>query len=276
MKLNAELCSVHTHSTLCDGKNTLAEMAAAAYAAGVCYFGASGHSHTPAPSDVGNVLDGDLSAYRAEVLRLRTEYAGRMEVLLGIEWDSQSDGVRGEVDYWIGSVHELYSLKTGEYYCMDWNEESLTVCRDRVCGGDFLSVAEWYYRDVAAVARQRPTILGHFDLITKLNQTGAFFDENAPRYRAAALAALHSADPHSTLLEINTGAVQRGYRKTPYPAPFLLREWRAMGGQVILTADAHSAEAVLFGYDQAAEAAKAAGFTESVILTMNGPTSCPL
>lgn len=49
-----------------------------------------------------------------------------------------------------------------------------------------------------------------------------------------------------------------------------------MGGQVILTADAHSAEAVLFGYDQAAEAAKAAGFTESVILTMNGPTSCPL
>lgn len=31
MKLNAELCSVHTHSTLCDGKNTLAEMAAARF-----------------------------------------------------------------------------------------------------------------------------------------------------------------------------------------------------------------------------------------------------
>ena len=27
-------CSVHTRSTMCDGKNTLAEMAAAAFAAG--------------------------------------------------------------------------------------------------------------------------------------------------------------------------------------------------------------------------------------------------
>ena len=30
-------CSIHTHATCCDGKNTLAEMAAAAYAAGVQY-----------------------------------------------------------------------------------------------------------------------------------------------------------------------------------------------------------------------------------------------
>jgi histidinol-phosphatase (PHP family) len=276
MKLGANVSSVHTHSILCDGKNTLSEMAAAAYAAGVRYFGASGHSHTPAPEDVGNVLDADLSAYRTEVLRLREEYAGRMEVLIGIEWDSQSDGVRGALDYWIGSVHELYSMKTGEYYCVDWEAESLIACRDGACGGDFLSVAEWYYRDVAALARQKPTILGHIDLITKLNRDGAFFDETAPRYREAALAALHAADPAVTLLEINTGSVQRGYRKTPYPAPFLLKEWRAMGGKVILTSDAHSADAILFGYDMAAEAARAAGFTETAILTMGGLSACPL
>lgn len=46
MNLTPECCSVHTHSVLCDGKGTLAEMAAAAYAAGVRFFGASGHSHT--------------------------------------------------------------------------------------------------------------------------------------------------------------------------------------------------------------------------------------
>ena len=34
-------CSVHTHSVLCDGKSTLAEMAEAAFAAGVRYFGVS-------------------------------------------------------------------------------------------------------------------------------------------------------------------------------------------------------------------------------------------
>lgn len=276
MKPGAKLSSVHTHSVLCDGKNTLAEMAAAACAAGVRYFGASGHSHTPAPADVGCVLDTDLSTYRTEVMRLREEYAGRMEVLLGIEWDSQSDGVRPDFDYWIGSVHELHSPATGEYYCVDWEAESLAACRDRACGGNFLSVAEWYYRDVAALAQQKPTILGHIDLITKLNQDGAFFDETAPRYRGAALTALHAADPAVTLLEINTGAVRRDYRKTPYPAPFLLKEWRAMGGMVILTSDAHSADAILFGYDLAAEVALAAGFTETAILTKDGLSVCPL
>ena len=125
-------CTVHTHSTLCDGKNTLAEMAAAAYAAGVRYFGASGHSHTPVPSDEGNVLPADPAAYRAEVLRLRAEYAGRMEVLLGVEWDSRSDGERAGFDYWIGSVHELYAPETGRYYCVDWEPESLAACRQRL------------------------------------------------------------------------------------------------------------------------------------------------
>ena len=269
-------CTVHTHSTLCDGKNTLAEMAAAAYDAGVRYFGASGHSHTPVPSDEGNVLPADPAAYRAEVLRLRAEYAGRMEVLLGVEWDSRSDGARAGFDYWIGSVHELYVPETWRYYCVDWKPESLAACRDEVCGGDFLAVAEWYYRDAAAVAEQKPTILGHLDLITKLNRGGVFFDEEAPRYRAAALEALHAADPTKTLLEVNTGAVQRGYRDAPYPAPFLLREWRAMGGRIILTSDAHSADALLFGYGMAAEAARAAGYRETTLLTAGGWLPCPL
>ena len=59
MRLTPECGSVHTHSVLCDGKGTLAEMAAAAYQAGVRYFGASGHSHTEIPHDAGNVLPAD-------------------------------------------------------------------------------------------------------------------------------------------------------------------------------------------------------------------------
>ena len=52
---------------------------------GVRFFGASGHSHTEIPHDAGNVLPTDPAEYREQVLRLREEYAGRMEVLLGIE-----------------------------------------------------------------------------------------------------------------------------------------------------------------------------------------------
>ena len=114
MSLTPTLCSVHTHSALCDGKGTLAEMAAAAYAAGVRFFGASGHSHTPIPGDAGNVLPEDPAEYRRQVLALRAEYEGRMEVLLGIEQDSCSaQSVPDWADYWIGSVHHLRDPETG-------------------------------------------------------------------------------------------------------------------------------------------------------------------
>lgn len=277
MSLTPALCSVHTHSTLCDGKNTLAEMAAAAYAAGVKHFGASGHSHTPIPHDSGCVLPADLTAYRRELLRLRQEYAGRMEVLLGIEQDSCTpDPVPDWADYWIGSVHNLYDRRTGQYHSVDWDEQKLTAGCEELAGGDFQALAERYYADVAAMAARRPTILGHIDLVTKLNAGNRFFDEDAPRYRRAALAALHAADPAATLLEINTGAMSRGFRDTPYPAQFLLREWRRLGGRIILTSDSHSAETVVYGYARAAQWAQAAGFTRSAVLTAAGAVECPL
>ena len=275
--MGPELCSVHTHSTLCDGKGTLEEMAAAAFAAGVRYFGASGHSHTPAPGDQDCVLPEDLSEYRREVLRLREAYQGRMEVLLGIEQDSCSlQPVPDWMEYWIGSVHELFDRITGVYHSIDWDREKLAECCREMFGGDGLAMVRGYYADVAVMAARKPTILGHLDQIVKLNGDGAFFDEESVSYRAAALEALHAADPGATLLEINTGGMARGYRTTPYPALFLLREWHEMGGGVILTADSHSPDTVVFGYGQAAELARAAGYRESWLLTRNGPVACPL
>jgi histidinol-phosphatase (PHP family) len=275
MRLTPFFCSVHTHSTMCDGKNTLAEMAAAACAAGVKYFGASGHSHTPMPEDEGCVLPADMTAYRAEVLRLREAYAGRMEVLLGIELDNCADVTAEGFDYWIGSVHRL-SGPDGRYYVVDWTAEALAACRDGVFGGDGLAMAECYYREAGRMAAMGPTILGHIDLVAKFNRDGAFFDEADPRYRRAALEALQRADPASTLLEVNTGAMSRGYRDVPYPAPFLLEEWRRMGGRIILTADAHSAEHLTYGYRQAVRLAREAGFTRSSLLTRKGVLACDL
>lgn len=269
------ICSVHTHSVMCDGRNTLAEMAQAAYEAGAVSFGASGHSHTPIPEDAGQVLPVDMTAYRTEVLRLREEYAGRMDVLLGIELDNRADVTAKGFDYWIGSVHSVRGPDGAD--CMvDWSAEVLERCLRGSFAGDSLMMASYYYDEVREMARRRPTILGHADLITKFNKDGVFFDEENPRYRSAALAALHAADPGETLLEINTGAMVRGYRSVPYPALFLLREWRTMGGKIILTTDAHSAEEIVCGYKRAAELAREAGYERSVLLTSRGREERPL
>lgn len=271
------VCSVHTHSTFCDGRDTMAAMAEAACAAGVRHFGVSGHIHTPCPGDVGVCMSADLTAYRAEALRLRQEYDGRMEVLLGVEWDSCSEqAVPDWADYWIGSVHNLRHPQTGGYYTVDWKLEELARCCVEWFHGDFQALLARYYADVAAVAAKKPTILGHIDLITKLNGDGGLFDETDRRYRALALAALHAADPAATVLEINTGAMARGYRTAPYPAAFLLAEWHAMGGQVVITADAHSADGVIYGYDAAEQLARQAGYEETQVLTVEGWKPCPL
>lgn len=268
-------CSVHTHATLCDGKNTLEEMAAAACALGVKHFGVSCHAHTPISLDEGFVLPADMTAYRQAVLALREMYAGTMEVLLGLEWDSQSDVLPEGFDYWIGSAH-YQKAPNGICYAADWGEEAFAACRDEAYGGDALAVAEGYFREAQRLAAMRPTILGHFDLITKLNAGNRFFDEAAPRYRAAALDALHAVSPRDTVLEINTGGMARGYRTSPYPALFLLKEWKMLGGRVILTSDAHAASDILYGYDRASAWAAAAGFDRCVVLTMNGFADCPL
>ncbi len=272
-----KFCTVHTHSVLCDGKNTLAEMAQAAFDAGAVSFGTSGHSHTQISWDIGCVLPADTTAYQTEVLRLREVYAGRMDVLLGIEWDSQSDQPPPDwADYWIGSTHNVYDEKAGRHYCIDWDTEKMNDCYQEMYGGDGLAMAEGYYAEMARVARMRPSILGHFDIIVKLNGYNRYFDENSPRYQKAALDSLHDADPTASLLEINTGGVFRGFRELPYPAPFLLREWKTMGGQIIFTSDAHTTGGIAYGYDEAAELAKAAGFTEAVVLTQTGPSAYPL
>ncbi|WP_295585059.1 PHP domain-containing protein [uncultured Oscillibacter sp.] len=275
MKRTPWCCSVHNHADFCDGRDPLEAMAAAASAQNVQYFGISCHAHTPIPSDAGAVLPRDMTAYRAAIAAVREQYAGRMEVLSGIEWDSWSDVTPEGFDYWIGSVHYQRSAE-GVYYAADWSAEQFAACRDEMFGGDALAVTEGYFRAVGQVAERRPTILGHIDLITKLNAGSRFFDEESPRYRAAALEALHRTDPDKTLLEINTGGVSRGYRTAPYPALFLLREWREMGGNIILTADAHRKEHLLFGYEQASEIARTAGFAETAILTAAGVELCPL
>ena len=269
MKLRSEHCSVHTHSSFCDGKNSLEAMAAAAYAAGVRYFGASSHSRTPIVSDEDFIMPVGPEDYRAAVLALREQYADRMEVLLGLEWDRLSDLDPLEYDYWIGSVHyQLY--QDGRYYPSD------KALEDPDYIGDPFTAVERYYQQVAEVAAMKPTILGHIDLISRLNEGNRLFDEAGQRYRRAALAAIHGADPKETLLEINTGGMVRGYRTRPYPAQFLLREWKTMGGRVIITSDAHQAETILSGYREAADAAKAAGFARASILTLNGPIECDL
>lgn len=142
-------CTVHCHTSLCDGQNTPAEMAAAAFAQGVKVLGFSGHSHTP--HDTSYCMSRENTArYRAEIRTLQAEYAGRMTILCGLEWDRWSDEKPEDWDYTIGSVHYVTGPKTGTRYAVDYRPEDLRACLEEF-DGDGCAMAESYFADVAEV-----------------------------------------------------------------------------------------------------------------------------
>ena len=98
------------------------------------------------------------------------------------------------------------------------------------------------------VNKTNADIIGHFDLISKFNEGGRFFDENNERYKKCAYNAIEKLVKYNVPFEINTGAILRGYRKTPYPNADFIRKIESLGGKFILSSDAHSAENLCFGF----------------------------
>ena len=111
--------SVHCHSTMCDGKNTLQEMASAACAQGLTTLGFTGHSYTQRDREY-CMSPSRTAQYKATIAKLKTEYKGKVDILCGIEWDLLSEDKRTGYDYWIGSAHHLYGKNTGKYYEIDF------------------------------------------------------------------------------------------------------------------------------------------------------------
>lgn len=267
--------SVHVHSKHCDGKNTLEEMAVTAWRSGLKTLGFSGHSHTPCDLEY-CMTQSRTALYRAQVAKLKERYAGKMDILCGLEWDLYSDEDPTSYDYWIGSAHYVHGPRTGRYYEIDWREADLAACIRDDFDGDGLAVAEQYFANVAQVAAKKPTILGHLDLIKKINAGNKFFDENSERYHKAAYQALVAAARNRCVLEVNTSAVYRKFREDFYPSDVLLKEWLALSGNVVITADAHVDKALTFGFEEAAAKLRSLGYTKVQVLTKNGFETCAL
>ena len=237
----------HTHTCFCDGKHTPEEMVLEAIRLGCPEIGFSGHSYTFFDESYCMSRE-NTKAYIAAVKKAQEKYAGQIKIRLGIEQDYYAEGSTEGYDYVIGSVH--YVKKDGVYLSVDSSREDLIGYVQKYYGGDFYGIVEDYYKTVADVYRKtRCQIIGHFDLITKFNKNGDLFDPDHPRYQAAASKALEALLDAPAVLEVNTGAMSRGYTDAPYPAKDILSRWQAAGKEIIFSSDCHSKDHILFGYD---------------------------
>lgn len=250
------LCDFHVHTNFCDGKDFPEDIVKEAIRLGMKRLGFSDHSFTEFDGDFCMTFDGTQS-YKAEIRRLKEKYAGKIEILCGTEQDYYSDMPVNDYDYVIGSVH--YVIIDGKYICVDHTPEIFAELI-RMCGDDPYAVAEKYFALVSDVVRKTDAdIIGHFDLITKFNEDGKFFDEDNPRYVMAWKSAADSLLKTGKPFEMNTGAISRGWRKSPYPSEKILRYIADNNGTVILSSDSHSKENLMFKFSECEELVRRLG-----------------
>ena len=270
------ISNLHTHSRYCDGRNTIDEMIRAAIGAGFISIGFSGHCHTGFPDDDCQITDVD--GYFNELEQEKRKYAGTITVFKGLEMESRVSGMGRPVidprcDYTIGSDH-LFWTKEGpysvDYTPEEWNN-ALKIT------GSIEKLMECYYEELVSFAEEVPfDIVGHVDLYTKFNEGGKLFDENNPRYRDLALYYIERLAKTGKIFEVNTGAIGKGYRDTPYPSPFILKRLLELRAPVILSSDSHSASTICCHFNEAEKLLRDIGFTEQMRLSETGFISVPL
>ena len=148
----------------------------------------------------------------------------------------------------------------GKYYPIDSNYDYFKKCLE-VFDYDVIKLAETYYRTfVGYITNRKPDIVGHFDLITKFDEIDTPLFLNNSDYLKIAQKYIKTAAEADVIFEINTGAMARNIRKTPYLGEDLLYVLKTQGSKVMLSSDSHSVETLNYCFDEMENMLKDIGF----------------
>ena len=257
--------NLHTHSTYCDGKDTIEEMILAACEKGFQSIGFSSHSFMKGCSLPQQVID----HYKCEIEASKKKYADKIEVYCGIECEMYGDTDLSGFDYVIGALHYL-KLEDG-LFSIDRSLQDLQAVIETYFHGDGMACAKAYYQQLAKLPEHGDfDFIAHFDLITKYCEQVHLFDDQAKEYQWAAVEAAEQLAGKIPYFEVNTGAMARGYRTSPYPDVFLMKELKRLGFGAVISTDCHDSGFLDYGYQEAVELLKKCGFKEQFILTQDG------
>lgn len=267
------LSNLHTHTTYCDGQNTIDELVEAAIKKRFRSIGFSAHSHTP--FDDGYCLKpGGFKQYMSDVLSAKEKYGGSIDVFLGMENDMCAPYYSNALDYSLSSIH--YIQFDGEYLCVDNTEQILIDAINNHFGGDGLKMAMEYFKQAKYyLSKKCADIAAHFDIVTKLNKGGKLFDEENIAYKEAAISALNVAIESGIIIEVNTSGF-RTPKAVQYPSDFLLEYAHFKNAKITVSADAHTTAMLDYKFDDIEQKLLDIGFKEIMELTPNGFVAVPI
>ena len=248
----------HTHSTWCDGKNTPEEIVVAAIEKGFDEIGFSSHAMLPETLLDWGLTAKNIEVYAADIRALAAKYEGRIKVLCGVEADyapmvatpdrSVFSAIRP--DYIIGSVH-FVAAPDGAFVCVDESPESLkNGIRDHFSGNVEEYIRAYFAQVRRMMAEYDFDIVGHIDLVRKFNVKSPYFSEDAAWYREEIEKTAFAAAASGKIIEINTGAISRGWLEDPYPSVVFRDLLTKAGAHFVIGSDAHSSSAIDCAFDR--------------------------
>lgn len=185
----------------------------------------------------------ELGDYVAEVLALRAEYRGRIEVLLGIEADFVP-GCEGELrrllapypfDLVLGSVHWLG----------DWLVDGPDSIARFERGQDEVDAIWRAYADAVVAAASS----GLFDVLTHLDLPKKFGHRPRLPYAGRQAEVVRAVAASGCAVEVSSGGLRKPVGE-PYPALDLLRDLHTAGVPLVLSSDAHAPGEVGFRFPE--------------------------
>ena len=252
----------HTHSSFStDSTEPLIEMAKAAAEKGLRTICLTEHMDYDYPC--GEFLL-DTEAYRAELMRVKSELSGKVEVLFGVElglMDYLAPRLNGfaaawDFDFIIGSSHLVDGKDPyyPEYF------ESL---------GSKNGILRYFESILANVrAFDNFDVYGHLDYVVRYSPEKSYEPLD---YREIIDEILRALISRGKGIEVNTAGIASGMGY-PHPNAFILRRYKELGGEIITVgSDAHDRTRVAADFDRAQAALEEAGFDRYTVFRHRKP-----
>ena len=258
---------IHTHSSFSsDSTEPLRELAQAAADKGLKTLCITEHHEFDHPVEGEFLLD--VPAYREELMRVRGEFSGRLELLFGVELGLLDYAAPrlfefakcSDFDFIIGSAHQIDDLDPyyPEYF-------------DKM--GDQNGISHFFDAMLSSVkAFDDFDVLGHLDYIVRYSHAKSYEPTD---FREVIDEILKTVISKGKGIEINTAGVGKlGY---PHPHPFVLRRYNELGGEIItIGSDAHDRTRVAEHFDKAEQALREAGFKYCAVFRGRKPEFYPI